>query len=183
MRRRLAAAAALGVAAGASATQRRRRARASTLPLAGAYELASVWDHGADAAASAPPAQENERQEAGSRKCMRRRMTGLLVYQDDGRMWTQCHEFGDGGATPRCTEYTGRWWVHEGSHGYSPHGTHPLVEHDVRTASDPALVGKTLLQRYALSDGGRRLTTTDVQIVFGRACVVEQLEWRRLSDP
>ena len=37
------------------------------------------------------------------------------------------------------------------------------------------------MQRWALSDDRQRLTTTDVQILFGEPRTVEQLEWRRVG--
>jgi len=112
------------------------------------------------------------------------RTSGLLVYLSDGRMWTQCHETRDDGKEPTYTGYTGRWWLHN-DHSLGsfapPHGGRPLVEHYVKAASDPELVGKTVIQQYALSADHKRLTTTDVCIFLGRACVMEQLEWRRLE--
>ena len=62
-----------------------------------------------------------------------------------------------------------------------PHGDHAQIEHYVKSASDPGLVGKTVMQQVQLSDDGSRLTTTDVRILFGDRMVVEQSEWKRLS--
>ena len=82
----------------------------------------------------------------------------------------------------------GTYFLHESggtqcqtTFGAPPHGGLPLVEHNITSASDPSLVGKTVLQQWALSADGEELTTTDMQMHGGHASIVEQLEWRRIT--
>ena len=119
--------------------------------------------------------------QAASQCQARRRISGLLIYLEDGRMWTQLHvTHGDG--KPSYTGYAGRWWTHTGSAGGNPpHGQANLVEHHVKAASEPRLVGKTLMQQFVLSDNGRHLTTTDSHFSAGKVRICEQLEWKRIS--
>ena len=113
----------------------------------------------------------------------RRQPTGVLVFSEDGRIWTQlCEPNSDGG---RFTGYQGRWWLHGESPGLMGYGyeggTVPHVEMQVRASSNPELVGKTLTQQYELSRDGNSLITSDVRILFGDRHEVERLEWRRLA--
>lgn len=95
-------------------------------------------------------------------------------------MWTQMAQTLDNRSISY-TGYTGRWWLHDGVGTFCPpHGGQRLVEHHVKASSNPALVGRTVMQQYEMSADGSRLTTTDVQIVFGKARVLEVSEWRRM---
>ena len=161
MRGRLIAGATAGVAA-ASTIARTRKQHS----LAGEWQLGSVWrSESANETCSAP-----------------RTISGLLVYEPTGRMWTQCYEIQANGVGAY-TGYTGRWWLHDAIVGQPPpHGDQPLVEHHVRSSSDPDLVDKTVYQQYSLSEDGGRLTLTDVQILLGSVSVMEQSEWHRRSQ-
>ena len=170
-------------------------------PLCGTFELASAVDRTDEPASQHHVPEEKARilaryrtgtaakggtanpqqQQHPRRSPPPRRTSGLLVYAPDGRMWTQCH-LQDSCGNDASVSYTGKWWYTEGSgYGNPPHGGQNLVEHYVKESSEPSLVGKSLIQQYDLSDDGKRLTTTDVQILLGRACVTERLEWRRLD--
>ena len=179
-----ATAATAGLVAGFAIKDRldRSKIHADSPPLCGVYELKSAW-HGTDTiGVTETPQERRDALVDHRRQCMPRRISGLLVYQEDGRMWTQYTEQ-NSGAPARYTGYAGRWWLHAPNSG-SLLGTssqEATVEHHVRSASDPSLVGKTVTQQWALSADGQRLTTTDVQILFGEASVVEQLEWRRVA--
>ena len=103
-------------------------------------------------------------------------VSGLLVYQPDGQMYTQVHD-----AQMHYTGYSGRWWLHTGMPSASPpHGSQPLLEHYIKSASDPKLVGTTIVQEFALSDDGKSLTTRDMHLLRGKPQCREQLKWRRL---
>ena len=174
------ACAAASMAAGAAYLER-SKIEASAPPICGVYELSSVWNGYSDSAVTETKQERQDALQDHRRQCTPRRVHGLLVYQEDGRMWTQYSEQHDDRA-PTYTGYAGRWWLHSGERTFAPpHGQHELVEHHVRAASDPSLVGKTVMQRWALSDDRQRLTTTDVQILFGEPRTVEQLEWWRVG--
>ena len=109
---------------------------------------------------------------------MHRQPTGVLVFNEDGRMWTQCHEPNTDGGRFTATTVTVAWrWP--GFLGYFPHGTVPHVEMHVR-ARQPRARRQTT-QQYELSLDGSTLTTSDVRILFGERTAVERLEWRRLA--
>ena len=176
--------AAAGVAAGVAVTRwldsDASKVHASATPLSGTYELTGVW-HGTENAAVESAASRADALQDKTRQCMPRRMSGLLVYQDDGRMWTQCSVSHDESAPPTFTGYAGRWWLHDPRSFSPPHGESHQVEHFVKSASDPSLVGKTVMQQIALSQDGNQLTTTDVKILFGDRVVTEQLQWQRVQ--
>ena len=135
---------------------------------------ASSSSQAADSPANQPSSQPADTPRA-------HRVSGLLIYLEDGRMWTQLHVVNDNSSPASYTGYGGRWWVHRPvGGGCPPHGDRHLVEHYVKAASDPTLVGKTVVQQYDLSLDGKRLTTTDMQVFGGKVHVTEQLEWRRL---
>lgn len=146
-------------------------------PICGAYELTSVWTGHHESAAVDSAEARAEPLRDKRRQCTPRRMSGLLVYQPDGRMWTQCSVERDDGTPASYTGFGGRWWLHN----FSSYGNTDQVELFVKSASDPELVGKTVLQQARLSDDGNRLTTTDVKILWGERQVVEQLEWKRIG--
>jgi hypothetical protein len=54
------------------------------------------------------------------------------------------------------------------------------LEHYIKSASDPKLVGTTIVQEFALSDDGKSLTTRDMHLLRGKPQCREQLKWRRL---
>ena len=171
MRVRVLAGAAVGLATGSFATSKiseLRRASLVSTPLCGTYVLTSVWERSDEAASSS---------------LQTRKRSGILVYNDDGRMWTQCHAIDADGKQSEYTGYAARWWVHDGVGTLCPpHGGQQLVEHQIKAASDPAMNGMSVWSQYQLSEGGHKLTTTDVKILLGKATVLEQLEWRRVMS-
>jgi hypothetical protein len=174
------AGAAAGAAALAGVASVIDRSKSQAPPLCGVYELAA----GSASADENDDSAVTHQNESAAAMLSRR---GLLVYRADGRMWAQCSEQAADGAHSY-TGYEGRWWLHGGAGACTttfsapPHGGYELVEHNVRAASEPSLVGKTMLLQYALSNDGQRLTTTDVQLFFGEQTVVERLEWRRIGS-
>ena len=189
MRIRLATTATGGAIAGVAATHylqspsRRLQAQSAAPQLCGSYELTSVWRSAESTGVESQTALGRSPLQDKTRQCMPRRMSGLLVYQDDGRMWTQCSTISDN-QPASYTGYSGRWWLHDQrafAANYT-HGDPQHVEHFVKSASEPGLVGETVTQQVQLSDDGHRLTTTDVRILFGERCVTEVLEWKRLPQ-
>lgn len=111
------------------------------------------------------------------------RVSGLVVYEPDGRVSTQLIKRAGAGAPADVLAYQGRWWLHNSSTSYAasypPHdGT--LVEHEVTAATDAALVGKSFVQRYALLRGGR-LETSSVELVDGESRAVGTMHWTRVE--
>ena len=111
------------------------------------------------------------------------RVSGLVVYEPDGRVSTQLIKRAGAGAPADVLAYQGRWWLHNSSTSYAasypPHdGT--LVEHEVTAATDAALVGKSFVQRYALSRDGR-LRTSSVELRDGESQAVSTMHWVRVE--
>ena len=148
-----------------------------------AREISVLEDH--VAAADGPRALENGSRHTGRLQYMSDgRMsthTGRLQYMSDGRMSTDLEVRRQDGRVQR-TGYSGRWCTHAAqAGGRPPHGDCELVEHQVLSSSDPALVGQQIYQQFELSEDGERLTTIDMRIIRGQVRTMEQLEWRRTS--
>ena len=164
------------------------------LSITGTYELAAAVHTGAH------PAKQIALEELGMAEARRKglpvavqaasrpsnlatdgRHVGKLQYMSDGRMCTDLEVFQANGRVDR-TNYSGRWWTHAAqAGGRPPHGDCQLVEHQVLSASDPALVGQQIFQQFELSEDGERLTTIDMRIVRGQVRTMERLEWRRTT--
>jgi hypothetical protein len=109
--------------------------------------------------------------------------SGMLCYEPDGRVSCQTVQQAAHGQPISFTGFSGRWWVHNRKTSfaatYPPHdGT--LVEHDVTAASDPSLVGKSQVQRYALSPDGTLLTLSVVELRDGESKCTQASQWRRV---
>ena len=111
------------------------------------------------------------------------RVSGLVVYEPDGRVSTQLIKRAKAGAPADVLAYQGKWRLHNASTSYAasypPHdGT--LVEHEVLAATDAAMVGRSFVQRYALSRDGR-LETSSVELRDGESQAVSTMHWRRVG--
>ena len=106
-------------------------------------------------------------------------ISGLLVYEPDGCMSSYLVK------NSTYLGFSGRWWQHNASTSYA--ATYPphdglLVEHEVTAASNPGLVGKNQVWRYALSPDGQQLTTSIMELRDGKSTAIRTSEWRRVSE-
>lgn len=135
--------------------------------ISGHYELLAVA-HSPDCIGESECFEPMLQKQPSAKGPPQQRMTGSLVYKEDGRMWCESEVIHhDGGV--ESTSYSGRWWTHPPEvGGRPPHGNRLIVEHQVLAATNPSLVGKTLISQLHLSKDGKLLTTTDVQIRSGQ---------------
>ena len=159
----LAGAGALGFSAGLAyrAKLLGPQGRDDSPPLCGTYELSALMS-----CRHAAVGEEDLNIDTGA--------SGLLRYDSSGCVSTHLTLHGN------YVGYSGRWWIHDAPSLFPPHGRN-LVEHHVKAASQPSLVGQTLSQQWALSEDGQQLTIKCVSILFGEPKVTEVAEWKRVG--
>eukprot|EP00966_Prymnesium_polylepis_P215267 4985347-Prymnesium_polylepis.1 len=110
------------------------------------------------------------------------RVTGLMVHSPNGVVSMQVVVKVENKLS-HYVGYSGRWYSDELAPLYAhPHASSkPCVEHHIRAASLPTLVGKTLRQEYELSPDHNHLTTSNVRIMEGGTRQVATLQWQRLD--
>lgn len=104
-------------------------------------------------------------------------VSGTYVIQADGT-FSQHMVSTVAGKAPRYAGVYGKWWIHNPQRVEGISGS---VQHEVTSASDPALVGSQTL-RYGLSADKQQLTTSSMGVQDGKQVAIAVSHWHRVSD-